>query len=101
MLTVWHAMSPRAPVPKSHQPRQAKVWYALSAYGRLGAGPNHWSQSRYDGTSAGEGRSIPWGQIGRLVQTWTSLTGPRIPALMSAADLRRPLLAVPWFPICV
>src|SRR5579871_399045 len=25
-LTVWQAISPRAPVPKSHQPRQAKVW---------------------------------------------------------------------------
>src|SRR5438105_1112447 len=98
ILTVWHAMSPRAPVPKSHQPRQEKVWYPF-AYGRFGAGPSQTSQSRYDGTSAGAGRSTPWGQIGRLVQTWTSRTGPRIPALMSAADFRRPPLAVPWLPI--
>ena len=26
MLTVWQAMSPRAPVPKSHQERQVKGW---------------------------------------------------------------------------
>ena len=27
MLAVWQAMSPRAPVPKSHQPRQLNGWY--------------------------------------------------------------------------
>ena len=26
MLMVWQAMSPRAPVPKSHQPRQLNGW---------------------------------------------------------------------------
>ena len=26
MLAVWQAMSPKAPVPKSHQPRQLKGW---------------------------------------------------------------------------
>src|SRR5450755_1681120 len=52
-LAVWQAMSPIAPVPKSHQPRQADGWYGLpplrppcsnSPYGRTGADPRSSSQ---------------------------------------------------------
>ena len=55
MFVVWQAMSPRAPVPKSHQPRQSCGWYAgflsgCTAYGRSGAGPSHSSQCRFCGT---------------------------------------------------
>ena len=74
---VWQAMSPRAPVPKSHQPRQEKGAYVPCRgkfgpawKGRCGAGPIHRSQSRSFGTGLlSLGRSMFCGQIGRLVQT--------------------------------
>ncbi len=45
--------------------------------------------------------SVPCGQMGRLVQTWTSLTGPIVPARMISTAVRRPFSAVPWLPIWV
>ena len=113
-LAVWQAMSPIAPVPKSHQPRQANGWYGdfafrrptaigsgYSAYGRNGAGPSHSSQWTCRGTGASGGRFVTsgaCGQTGRLVQTWTSFTGPIMPAWTSStpapqSGVGRPLVA--------
>ena len=47
------------------------------------------------------GRAMPCGQIGRLVQTWISLIGPRIPDRISSTPERKPFSAVPWLPIWV
>jgi len=55
-LHVWQAMSPSAPVPKSHQPRHSNGWYTLSAYGRHGAGPIQASQFNVVGTGFIGGR---------------------------------------------
>src|SRR5438309_927035 len=105
MLAVWQAMSPMAPVPKSYQPRQLNGWYVPLTNGRIGAPAMNWSQWTVSGqTSAWSGRAVilgAWGQIGRLVQTWTSLTSPMIPDWTSSTALRRPFSADPWFPIWV
>ena len=45
------------------------------------------------------GFSRPCGQIGRLVQTWTSRTVPMAPARTHSTALRRPSRQVPWLPI--
>ena len=64
---MWQAISPRAPVPWSHQPRHAKGAFAL--YPTSGAGPTHCSQSSQAGTfSLAGGLENPCGQIGRFVQ---------------------------------
>ena len=47
------------------------------------------------------GRPMPCGQIGRLVQTWISLIGPRMPDRISSTPARKPFSAVPWLPIWV
>ena len=39
------------------------------------------------------------GQIGRFVQTWTSVTGPSSPARTSSTARLRPFSPVPWLPI--
>ena len=43
--------------------------------------------------------SLPWGQMGRLVHTWTSLTVPITPPRTISTPVRKPLSAVPWLPI--
>ena len=72
-------MSPREPVPKSHQPLHLKGRYAL-LYSRYGAGPNHKFQSKVFGTvSFCTGVGTPCGQTGRFVQTCTFSTFPMTP----------------------
>ena len=97
----WHAMSPSAPVPKSHQPRHLNGAYA-GWYGRAGAGPSHNSQSSQDGVKySSSGRSSACGQIGRLVHSWISRTVPMAPASTHSRIWRVPSSACPWLPICV
>src|SRR5436190_11444911 len=104
----WHPMSPRAPVPKSHQPRHLNGTYA-GLYGRSGAGPSHMSQSSVEGTGGvSVGRPIPCGQYslkrpfdGRSVQACTSRTFPIAPSQIVSHNRRVPSDAWPWLPICV
>src|SRR5881409_605386 len=97
----WQAISPRAPVPKSHQPRHLNGAYA-GWYGRSGAGPSHNSQSSQDGVKySSSGRSSACGQIGRLVHSWISRTVPMAPASTHSRIWRVPSSACPWLPICV
>src|SRR4030065_1664886 len=45
------------------------------------------------------GAAMPCGQIGRLVQTWTSCTGPMAPSQIHSHTRRAPSLECPWLPI--
>ena len=92
---MWQAMSPRAPQPKSHQPRQLKGAY-FALYSRMGAGPIHRSQSNVAGTgSPGRGAAMPWGQIGRLLQVWTLVTSPMAPDQIISQRSRTPWPELP------
>ncbi len=53
------------------------------------------------GTCSSVGRSIPCGQMGRLVQYCTSRTVPITPASTHSRRMRTPSPVWPWFPICV
>ena len=94
-------MSPIAPAPKSCHARQPNGWYVFWN-GRIGEGPIQRSQSKPSGTaSVSVGRGMPCGQIGRLVQQYTSRTWPSAPASSHSCISRRPSSEWPWLPICV
>ena len=44
---------------------------------------------------------MPCGQIGRFVQTWTSVTSPMAPSQIHSLISRAPSLEWPWLPIWV
>src|SRR6266702_8968641 len=85
---LYEPMSPRAPQPKSAQPRHTNGRYAW-LYARSAAGPSQRSQSKPSGTgSVSLGRSMPCGQNGRLDQLWTSRTGPIAPSQIHSQSWR-------------
>ena len=97
----WQPMSPKAPVPKSHQPRQFQGWYIL-LNGLIRAGPINKSQSNVAGIlCALVGVSNPCGHIGRLVATSTFFTSPISPFHIHSHTQSTSSPEAPWFPICV
>ena len=64
------------------------------------SGPSGAGNRRSRGES-GRVRSAPWGQIGRLVQAWTSRTGPIAPERTISTTRRVFSPEWPWLPIWV
>src|SRR5579863_3541251 len=95
---MWQAMSPSDPQPYSKKPRQLNG-AILSLYACGVLMPVQRSQDMVSGTGISAGQSgRPCGQIGRLVQAWTSVTLPISPDQTISAHCRVPSLEYPWLP---
>ena len=100
---MWQPMSPRAPLPKSHQPSPGG-----RHVGRMIGPLADRAEPEVPVERRGHGRRIRRAadpllpqRPARSDQTWTSRTSPMTPAWIHSLVSRAPSVACPWLPICV